>query len=55
VIKVTLVKTARVDVIVLMAWDVTTSTDSVQMGIVMLDGNQAHVLKVKNFLYKIVY
>jgi hypothetical protein len=24
------------------------------VGIVMLDGNQAHVLKVKNFLYNIV-
>jgi len=28
--------------------DVTTSTDSVHEGIVILDGNQAHVLKVKS-------
>jgi len=31
-----------------MEWDVTTRTDSVHVGIVMLDGKQTHVLKVKH-------
>jgi hypothetical protein len=46
--KVPLVKSAGVYAIAYMEPDVTTWTDNVQMGIVILDGNHAHVLKVKS-------
>ena len=48
-----LVNIARVDVIAWKELDVTMWTGSVQMGIVILDGNQTHALKVYlSYFYK---